>query len=31
MLEKKNILLEDYQHCMLKGTDVHINKVQENR
>jgi hypothetical protein len=30
MLEKKNILLEDYQHWYVEGTDVPLNKVQEN-
>ena len=31
MLEKKNILLEDYQHGYVEGTDVRLKKVQENR
>jgi len=30
MLEKKNILLEDYQHWYVEGIDVPLNKVQEN-
>jgi hypothetical protein len=29
MLEKKNILLEDYQYWYGEGTDVPFKKVQE--
>ena len=29
-VRKKNILLEDYQHWYVEGTDVPLNKVQEN-
>lgn len=31
MLEKKNILLEDYHHWYGEGTNIPLKKVQESR